>query len=767
MLDIYQTLEFNAIRLKIASFTQSEKGKSRILNLKMYEETILKEVLEFLDELVILNLRYGNLPILNSKDLEQMMAFALKGGTLDVLELEAIAYDVLISLKLIKSLEKRGQEFPLIQKKIKEISLLDKIEQQIHHVIAPDLTIFDHASKTLANIRKQLKEKEAKLHSQMQKAMVNLSEYLGEALITIRDGHFVLPIKTIHKNKVRGIIHDLSDSGATTFIEPDWAVELNNELYLLKKEESEEIKRLLNKLTSLVCEHSFDILKNNEIIALFDYTQAKALYALKNEAIVASLQKDKIIDLKKARHPLIDPLKVVGNDFYFDQENYIIVISGPNAGGKTVALKTLALMVLMNQCGLALPTSQQARLSYFNNIYADIGDQQSLFSNLSTFSSHIKNLSYIAENVTSKDLVILDEIGTGTSPLEGEAIAISYLNYLKEKKVFTFSSSHYDGLKNYALNEAGVINASVLFDEEKMMPTYVLKMNVPGRSYGLEVAMKFNLQEDIVLKAKDYLTKSGLEDSNQALTNLQKLINENETINKDLKKKTSELQLKEEKLATLEEKIKNEQQQLFLESEEIKKELIKKAKEDIDLIFQKSQDENLKLHEVIKVKKELDNLVKTPLKEEEIYDENINEGDYVLIANLNIEGRVKQKRTNKLVIVTAEGLTFQTSLEGVKKISPPKKKKEVEVISTPQIMDVKLELNIIGLYVDEAMPIVMKYLDNARLKRFKQVRIIHGFGKGALRKALHEYLKQCSFVESYRLGGEHEGGGGATIIIFK
>lgn len=767
MINIYEALEFHHILSSIAPFCESELGKKKILSLRMYGQGYLKDALLFLDELIILNTRYGKLPHLNSQDLSPMLDFAFKGGVLDVYQLEAVSYDVLIVNKLLKSLEKRSDEFTIINKNLQKLTNLNKLEEKIHRVIAPDLTIYDNASKTLQKIRKDIKQKETTLMSQMQKIMQSLSDFLSESIVTIRNGHFVLPLKTNFKNKVKGIIHDISDSGATTFIEPDWAVEINNDLYILKKEEEEEIKRLLSMLTVLVTENAHEILLNNEIIAQFDYTQAKALYALKTNAHVAQFETKKIIDLKKARHPLIDPKKVVGNDFYFDEEHFIIVISGPNAGGKTVALKTLALMVLMNQCGLALPTYEQATLSYFQNIYVDIGDQQSLESNLSTFSSHIHNLSEIASKVTNNDLVILDEIGTGTSPIEGEALAISYLEYLRNKKVFTFSSSHYDGLKTYALNAEGVLNASVLFDEDKMMPTYVLKTNVPGRSYGLEVAEKLSLEKSIIENARTYLSKNHYEQSNEALLQLQKLIFENEMKLQELVKQQKELANKEKQTELLEQKLKSEREVLFLESEKIKAELIAKAKEDIDDIFQKSNERNLKLHEVINLKKELDNLI-TP-KEEEVVKitGEINEGDYVLISSLNVSGRVKQKRGNKLVIVSKEGLTFQTTLQKVLKTVAPKQIKEKDVVTTNIISDAKPELNIIGLYVEEAMELVRKYLDSALTKNLKTVRIIHGFGKGALRQAVHEYLKTCNFVESYELGGQYDGGGGATIIKFK
>ena len=768
MPNIYEVLEFNKISSLISSYAQSDIGRHSALNTQMLAKEELKDELAILDEMMVLNIRYGHLPMMSSSDLTKKVEYASKGGTLTAEDLEAIAHDVIITTKITQSIRKREEAFPLLNGKVKRFIALEQLEKSIHRVVGPDLGIMSSASSTLNSIRKAIAETERKMTIRFASAIESLRDYMTEAVATIRNGHFVLPIKTAHKNKVSGVIHDISDTGMTTFIEPEWAVESNNQIYVLKIEEREEIQRLLRELSVLVANSAKDILANNYLIGYLDYVQAKAMYGIALDAKIAELSPIKVIDITKARHPLIKPEVVVANDFNFDSEINIIVISGPNAGGKTVALKTLGLMVLMNQCGLALPTEKPAKLSYFSNIFADIGDNQSLASNLSTFSGHIKNLAEIAEQVSSNDLVLLDEIGTGTSPLEGEALAISYLEFLREVGAFVFCSSHYDGLKDYALSTKGVLNSSVLFDEQKMTPTYMLKQGVPGRSYGLEMAERYDLPKSIITKAHEVLKSHGHEQSISALSNLQKLISENESKNRKLESEIKRISHLENALKEKEQKLENQRLHLLEDVEEVKKDIIAKTEAEINIIFDALKNPDLKMHEVINAKRRLKELEDDETEIVERHKEEISVGDYVSLSELNIMGRVERISGNRVFIVSSDGIKFTSTKERVRLSEEPVHNETAKAVTMPTIVsDVKLELNVIGLHVDEAMSEVGKYLDNVRLKRFSQVRIIHGFGTGALKRAIHEYLKKCDFVAEFRLGDQHEGGGGATVVKLK
>ena len=768
MPNIYEVLEFNKISSTIASYAQSELGRASALNMSMLVEEQVKNELAILDEMMILNVRYGHLPMMSSSNLTKKVEYALKGGTLTAEDLEAIAHDVIITAKIIQSIRKREDAFPLLNDKVRQFKTLEQLEKSIHRVVGPDLGIMSSASSVLNSIRKAIAETERKMNARFTSAIESLRDYMTELVATIRNGHFVLPIKTAHKNKISGVIHDISDTGMTTFIEPEWAVESNNQIYILKIEEREEIQRLLRELSVLVANNAKEIMANNYLIGYLDYVQAKAIYGIALDAKIAELSSIKMINITKARHPLIKPEVVVANNFNFDSEIKIIVISGPNAGGKTVALKTLGLMILMNQCGLALPTDKPAKISYFSHIFADIGDNQSLASNLSTFSGHIKNLAEIAEQVSSNDLVLLDEIGTGTSPLEGEALAISYLEFLRRVGAFVFCSSHYDGLKDYALSTDGVLNSSVLFDEEKMTPTYILKQGVPGRSYGLEMAERYDLPKSIIAKAHEVLKSHGHEQSISALSSLQKLIAENESKNRKLETEIRRISHLESTLKEKEQKLENQRLHLLEDVEEVKRDIITKTELEINNIFETLKNPNLKMHEVINAKRRLKELDDNDIEINERYKEEISVGDYVSLSELNITGRVERISGNRVFIVSTDGIKFTSSKERVQLSEEPANKEVAKAVSIPTITgDVKLELNVIGLHVDEALAEVEKYLDSVRLRRFSQVRIIHGFGTGALKRAIHEYLKKCDFIAEFRLGDQHEGGGGATVVKLK
>ena len=768
MPNIYEVLEFNKISSTIASYAQSELGRASALNMSMLVEEQVKNELAILDEMMILNVRYGHLPMMSSSNLTKKVEYALKGGTLTAEDLEAIAHDVIITAKIIQSIRKREDAFPLLNDKVRQFKTLEQLEKSIHRVVGPDLGIMSSASSVLNSIRKAIAETERKMNARFTSAIESLRDYMTELVATIRNGHFVLPIKTAHKNKISGVIHDISDTGMTTFIEPEWAVESNNQIYILKIEEREEIQRLLRELSVLVANNAKEIMANNYLIGYLDYVQAKAMYGIALDAKIAELSSIKMINITKARHPLIKPEVVVANNFNFDSEIKIIVISGPNAGGKTVALKTLGLMILMNQCGLALPTDKPAKISYFSHIFADIGDNQSLASNLSTFSGHIKNLAEIAEQISSNDLVLLDEIGTGTSPLEGEALAISYLEFLRRVGAFVFCSSHYDGLKDYALSTDGVLNSSVLFDEEKMTPTYILKQGVPGRSYGLEMAERYDLPKSIIAKAHEVLKSHGHEQSISALSSLQKLIAENESKNRKLETEIRRISHLESTLKEKEQKLENQRLHLLEDVEEVKRDIITKTELEINNIFETLKNPNLKMHEVINAKRRLKELDDNDIEINERYKEEISVGDYVSLSELNITGRVERISGNRVFIVSTDGIKFTSSKERVQLSEEPANKEVAKAVSIPTITgDVKLELNVIGLHVDEALAEVEKYLDSVRLRRFSQVRIIHGFGTGALKRAIHEYLKKCDFIAEFRLGDQHEGGGGATVVKLK
>lgn len=766
----YQAFEFDLIKAKIKNYAKGEMARRTIDDLVMFSDMeSLSEELMTLDEMSSIILRYSNLPLSFAIDLLPLIELARKGGVLTPSDFDHIADDIVTSLAVIKYFNKAEGPYDRLRNYIKDFLDLTPLEKNIRKVITPSLTIYDTASPALKSIRKKILAAEQELQNRISSLVRTYSAYLSDANVTLRNGHFVLPVKTGDKRKVPGIIHDISDTGNTTFIEPGTIVEMNNKVYLLRQEELDEMHRILKALTALVLADADSVKKNNQMLGYLDFVQAKALYGNEISGFVAHLQKKQMISLHSARHPLIDKTKVVANTFYLDEEKRVIVISGPNAGGKTVALKVVGLLVLMNQCGLALPTSAPAELSFFKHIYVDIGDNQSLTDNLSTFSGHIKNIVEMTTALKGTDLILIDELGTGTDPREGEALAVGVLRFIIDKHALAMVSSHYSGLKEFAMSEEGIENASMIFDEERLSPTYKIKIGIPGRSYGLEVAERSGLRQEIIDYAKKEISGHHTEDVSVVLGRLEKQVRENEFLKDDLLNKEKQLNDREKKLQKDADQLAEKRQHLVEDAEVEKEEILAKTEAKIREIMFDIQHPNAKLHEVIAAKKKLEDLVSGE-DEEESHDE-IAVNDYVIIKGMGIVGKVIRIAKNRAYVTTPDGLSFETPLTKLTLTVAPSATVRPSKINIDDLGQIKahvgLEHNVIGLHVDEALESVIKYLDDARIKHLKQVRIVHGSGTGALRGAIHDYLKQQSFVESYRLGGQHEGGAGATVVILK
>ncbi len=767
MQNIYETFEFNKIKEHILEYAKTELGKVYINELEMFDKPEkANNALLDLKEISSIIIRFGPLPINNSANALVLIDMAKKTGLLTPRDLHLIAEDVLTIVKISAFLKKIENGYPRILEITSGFQDLSSLEKEIHRVITNSLTVADNATPELAAIRHKLKKIEAELQSKIASIAIGYAKYLNDDNITIRDGHFVLPVKTVDKNKINGIVYDVSDSGNTTFIEPLEIVQINNEITALKVQENEEVRKVLKALTALVLLQEGEIINNNKIIAKLDFLSAKAMYASEINAEIADSVETQTIELIDARHPLIDPRKVVSNSFLLNEEEPIIIISGPNAGGKTVSLKTVGLLTLMHQSGLALPI-RKGQLGYFKNIYIDIGDNQSLSDNLSTFSAHISQIGEIINRVGGKDLVLLDELGTGTDPKEGEALAVEVTKYLEEKHALAMISSHFAAMKEYAFLSKKISNASMVFDEENLSPTYHFKQGVPGKSYALEVASRYGIDEKIIVKAKAFLKETNQNSSSELLDILQKKIEETTKLEEELAKREVELDKRSKKLANDEEIFETKRENMLKDVKEEKEQIIAQAKKEVSDIISKMHNSDMRVHEVIALKKELEELEEK--EEEEVFDEDIQVGDYVSIPSMNITGKVTRIKGDKAHVISDSGMSFDVSKSKLHKIAKPKvsttkvKKTNYDIAVNTHV---GMELNLIGMRVDEAKSALIKYLDNCRLKHLTQVRIIHGFGSGALRKMVREYLDTQKDL-TYRPGGEHEGGGGCTVVIFK
>ena len=767
MQNIYETFEFNKIKDHLLEYAKTELGKVYINDLTMFDSgSAVKEALEDLKEVSSIIIRFGPLPISNSANALVLIDLAKKTGLLTPRDLNLIAEDVLTIVKISNYLKKTSGGYPRISALAEGFIDLSNLEKEIHRVITNSLSIADNATPELHQIRTKLKKIEASLQSKITSLAFTYAKYLNDDNITIRDGHFVLPVKSVDKNKVSGIIYDVSDSGNTTFIEPLEIVQINNEITSLKVEENEEIRKILKALTSLVLLQEGEIINNNKIIAKLDFLSAKALYGNEINGEIAESSNSQIIELIDARHPLIDARKVVANSFLLNEEEPIIIISGPNAGGKTVSLKTVGLLVLMNQCGLMLPI-RKGTLGYFKHIYIDIGDNQSLSDNLSTFSAHISQIGEIVRLVGSKDLVLLDELGTGTDPKEGEALAVQVTKHLEEKHALAMISSHFSAMKEYAFLSKKIANASMIFDEENLSPTYRFKQGVPGKSYALEVAERYGIDRQIVVKAKEFLKENVKDETQDLFDILQKKIEETTKLQDELARKEAELSKREKKLANDEDIFETKKENMLKDVKEEREELIENAKKEINDIINKMHNSDMRVHEVIALKKELEELEEK--EEEEIFDEEINVDDFVTIPSMNISGKVTRIKGEKAHIITDSGMAIDVSKNKLHKVNKPKvgtSKVRSSNYDVAVNTKVGLELNLIGMRVEEAKNALIKYLDNCRLKHLTQVRIIHGFGSGALRTMVRSYLDSQKDL-TYRPGGEYEGGGGCTVVMFK
>lgn len=768
MKSIYEVFEFNQVKKLIEKYAKTELGLTKIRELEMFSDSFeLKNELNHLQEVISYTLKYRNLVITNHKDILPHLALIKKGGVCGI----DFFYQVLQYLensKVLKDEVIKDQSYPYLLETIRNLNELESLAHRLDRTITKDLEISDNASSTLREIRKNLN---AEINAQskiINSLMLRYKDYLNDERVALRNATFVLPIKSTFKHRVNGITIDESDSGLTCFIEPSEIIASNNKIARLKEKEKEEIERILEELSSLVREVVYEIIYDVETICYLDFLLSKANYALETDSKIAKLSENKIINLKNARHPLIDKKKIVKNSFILDH-NRIMLITGPNAGGKTVALKVIGLLVIMNQCGLAIPTSEEAELSFFKNIFVDMGDNQSLIDNLSTFSGHINNIIEILEETNEDSLVIFDELGTGTSPLDGEALGIGVITYLHKVGAFAVLTSHYDGLKTFALENEYILNASMEFDEENIAPTYRLRLGVAGKSYGLEMSKRMGLKKEILDTSYAYIEDKKKTDKEITLALLQKRLEENESIQLSLKEKEEELNKRIKNLEHEKRNLLKLQDKIKEEAEIEKTKIIEEAKEEIDKIFEQFKNkENYKMHEVITAKRNLD-LLRDYEEEDDIssYVPSIN--DYVRADDFNVTGRVIRVKGDTVTLLTDQGLNLSVKINSLTKIKATKKEKKERTYTPSFKLDkrVSLECNIVGFRVEEGLREIDAYLSDAIAARYTEVRLIHGSGTGVLRSAVHEYLKKRKDIKSFRLGGLGEGGVGATVVYLR
>ena len=768
----FQILEMDAILAQVANYAKTEAGKAHILSLRPYAERGLIEELSFQSAFIAVSPFLGTLSFGDGCDLSYPLSKAGKGGRLEIQEFLSLVSYIDAGDNAKGKLE-NIEENNVVTEFISYLPDLDSLKEEIQRVITPDGHIYDNASPTLKTIRKNLNAKKREANSILPSLLKRYQPYLNSTSFAFKNEHYTLPVSISYKNKIRGLLIDLSASENTAFIEPEELLLIQNEIAELEAEEKQEIMVLLSKLSSHVAAEGDEAKRLYEGLVTLDIAQAKAEYGLANKGHLACLSEDGSLLLQAARHPLLDPTKVVANDFRLLSDAKVVVLSGPNAGGKTVALKTLAVNILLFEMGIPCLAEQGGQIPYFKHVYTDIGDSQSIQDNLSTFSGHMANIAAICASAGGRDIVFLDEVGTGTSPKEGESLAIAILEYLENKHAYVLVSSHFEGLKALALENPRFDNASLIYDEENFTPTYRLRFGSPGESYGLLAAKRFGLQEEILTSAKKRLSAKGEGGVAYAIKKLTKLQKENEELSASLKKKEDELKEESRRLKVQTHNFQKQKEEFESSLDEQREKALKEAREEVGLVIKELSRPGLKLHEAIAMKGRLDKLgqkeeAPTPKKEPGVF----SVGDFVSIVDFSIEGRISQIQGKTITVSTPQGKDFKVEARLLEHIDLLEEEKPDPIkgalLDGLGSLGVNLECNLIGMRAEEARYALDGYLDICRMAGFNRVRIIHGFGSGALRKMTHEYLRtHKEFVASFELAGPQEGGSGATVVYLK
>ena len=779
-------LEFDKILENISKYCKTYIGKKHVSELRPSQDC--EEVQHMLNETsqgVILIQRNSTPPLDSITDITIYLRTLDGCGTLSIkalLELKNIL-QMAASLKNYYSKDYlSSSDFSSIEQYFNNLYVNPSIITTFEKSIIDEETIADTASSKLQDIRKHERKIEQDIRTKLNSLLYSstYSKYMRENIVTIRNGRFVVPVKEEYRNNVKGLVHDISSSGATVFIEPIAVFDLNNELSNLRIEENLEIEKILQNLSGLLYPYTKELENNVELIGKLDFIFAKSRYSLDLHCTTPEINTEKFLNLKNARHPLIEPAQVVPISLELGKEFSSLIITGPNTGGKTVTLKTIGLLTAMACSGLNIPVDEHSNIYVFDHIFADIGDEQSISESLSTFSSHMSNIVNITQHATSNSLILVDELGSGTDPLEGAHLAISILQYFTELGAITVATSHYQELKQYALVTPKFKNASVEFDIENLRPTYRLLIGIPGKSNAFAISKKLGLDESIILRATSMIDKETihLEDllktiyddkskiENEKIRTTQALI-EAEELKKNLKHQNSNVINKEKELIA---NAKQEAKQILLDAKETANSIIK----DINSTASASQANKLrnKLNdEISSIKTDFENVnITHPVKRE-----NIKPGLTVFVSNMNAEGIVVSGISKDNTVQVQIGIMkMKIDIKYLQEVSQNKgtsSKKSTNYGYTARTslksQSVSPELNLLGLTVDEALPIVDKYLDDCYMAKLSPIRIVHGKGTGALRTGIHRYLKTNKLVDNFRLGTFGEGEMGVTVVNLK
>lgn len=772
-----EKLEFNQIRKILSDFALTYIGKNfanKLMPLKNKKDIIKQQ--SQTSEAVSLLYRLGNIPISPIENITIHLKHLDNSDSLNIKQLLDLANILKISQNLKSYLDTNVislEDFPNLTNLFENLYANSGIVKSITSAILDENTIDDSASPELKNVRNNIRKKEQEIHSKLNSLLH--SKYIQEPIVTIRNGRFVIPVKSEYRTEIKGFVHDTSTSGSTLFIEPISIFDINSEISRLHENEKIEIEKILMKLSSLFFEHIDDLSNTVNLIGLLDFIFAKAKFSKKFDCNEPIINDEKFINLIDCYHPLIPRENVVKNTIELGKNFTSLIITGPNTGGKTVVLKTVGLLVLMGISGLHIPAKKGSSIFIFDEIFADIGDEQSIADSLSTFSSHITNISFILENATKDSLVLVDELGSGTDPIEGSSLAISILEFLNQSNILTIATTHYHEIKNFALVTDGFENASVAFNFDTLSPTYKLLIGVPGRSNAFIISEKLGISDKIINRAKEFIKEDTI--------NIEELLNsiyEDKRMIEEEKSKitatSSEIEALKSSLQIDSDSLKEKETEI-LENAKIKaRQILLDAKEEANEIIKELENRpNAKKSNELrnKLNKKIDDLSIT----EEIFTQtntldksNIKVGMEVEIPSFNQVGTIISDATKNDTVQVQIG-SIKTYFK-ISELTPAKKTPIQKSISSNKRREFKVssispEINVIGQNVEEACFVVDKYLDNCVLNGLTTIRIVHGKGTGILKKGIQKYLKNHPHVKSFRLGTFGEGEDGVTVVQLK
>lgn len=788
---VLKTLEYNKIIDMLTEKADSEPGKR--LCRKLLPSTDLEEIVrnqKLTEDALGRLFKVGSTSFGSNSDLNFSIKSLEIGSTLSIVELMKIA-SMLDNVSRIKTYGKKDREDApddSLTEYFEQLTPLTQVANEINRCILAEDEIADDASPKLKSIRRSMLQTNEKVHSQLNSMLAGAYRtYLQDAVITMRNNRYCIPIKAEYKGQVNGMIHDQSATGSTYFIEPAAVVELNNKIRELELEEKEEIGVILASLSAMAGEHTEELSANQKLMTELDFIFAKAKLAMDMNATTPIFNTDHYINIRKGRHPLLDRKKVVPIDINLGKDFDLLIITGPNTGGKTVSLKTVGLFTLMGQAGLHIPALDRSELSIFSEVYADIGDEQSIEQSLSTFSSHMKSIVHILKHADADSLCLFDELGAGTDPTEGAALAIAILNYLHDRGIRTMATTHYSELKIYALSTSFVENACCEFSVETLQPTYRLLIGIPGKSNAFAISSKLGLSDEIINAAREQI---GNEDKS-----FEDVISDLEQSRITIEKEQREIAEYKERIRTLQEQLQQKNEKLdqakdriLREANEKAKEILQEAKDVADETirdFNKAgagtdirelEKKRQKVRDKINEKNERLSLganKKQPEKKT-LDPKKLKKGDTVKIVSMGLKGTVSTLPDAKGALFVQCGIMrTQTNVRDLVLVdeatvtTPTVQRTGAGKIKMSKTLSVSTEINLLGKTVDEALPALDKYLDDAYLAHLPSVRVVHGKGTGALRSAVHNHLKRLKYVKEFRLGEYGEGDAGVTIVTFK